>query len=327
MANPTVVSWVKRAARTTGADPVALLATALQESGARLGAVGDQGTSFGPFQFHVGGALGSHPPAWANTYPAALNRASEFSRLGVHGGRGAAAVQRPADPSGYAAGVNAKLAEARALLSGAGGTPPASSREGRALGPANAAVTGGVGRSTPDAAQVALIQSLLDQNAQLAHIPGITLPAPPATAAAPATTAAPIPRVPAPTTAGYPLAAHGKIIGLPHQGTHTLYGNWESDDAVDIAAKVGTPVYAPFDGVIGPQIGALDSRDPHLQGLRVHVDGAKDSAYLAHLSRLVVKAGEHVRKGQIIGYSGEANGVAHLHFATEHRDPRTYLAS
>lgn len=114
--DPQVVDWIKQAAAATGADPAALLATSLQEAGAQRGRVGDQGTSYGPFQFHEGGALGSHNAAWANSYPAVLNRAQEFSRLKVRGGTGAAAVQRPRDPALYARGVDALLARANAIL-------------------------------------------------------------------------------------------------------------------------------------------------------------------------------------------------------------------
>lgn len=115
--DPQVVSWIKMAAAQTGADPVALMATALQESGGKLhGPAGDKGTSYSAFQFHVGGALGNHPPAWAATYPAFLNRAQQFARLGVRGGRGAAAVQGPADPVLYAQGVDSLLAVAHAIL-------------------------------------------------------------------------------------------------------------------------------------------------------------------------------------------------------------------
>lgn len=122
----------------------------------------------------------------------------------------------------------------------------------------------------------------------------------------------------------YPLGATGKLIGTPYSGTHTL-GNWESDKAVDIAVPVGTPVVAPADGVIGSQIGALGSNNPRMAGLRVHLDGPADSFYFAHLSKLNVRPGQRVRAGQIIGWSGAANGVAHLHFASEHRDPRAYV--
>lgn len=122
--DPVVVGWIKQAAQATGASPSALLATALQESGAQRGRVGDAGTSFGPFQFHIGGALGSHPPAWANSYDAVLNRAHEFARLKVQGGGGAAAVQRPADRALYARGVDALMARANAILGLQGGVAP-----------------------------------------------------------------------------------------------------------------------------------------------------------------------------------------------------------
>lgn len=114
---------------------------------------------------------------------------------------------------------------------------------------------------------------------------------------------------------------NGKLIGLPGQGTHKLYGNWESDHAIDIAAPPGTPVYATADGTVGSQIGSLNSSDPHMAGLRVHVNSPTDNFYYQHLAKLAVKAGEKVKKGQIIGYTGALN---HLHFASEKADPRTY---
>jgi cell wall-associated NlpC family hydrolase len=132
MPDPRVIASVARNASRFGADPVALLATALQESGARYNAVGDQGTSFGPFQYHRGGALGSRTPQWAMSDAEIADEAQRFHRYGIHHGVGAAALQRPADPSGYAAGVESKLGQARSLLAqyglggtGGAGTPPA----------------------------------------------------------------------------------------------------------------------------------------------------------------------------------------------------------
>lgn len=126
-ADPQVISMIKKAAAKYGADPVAMLATSLTEDGARKGVVGDNGTSFGPFQFHIGGALGKNAPAWASTQDAIDNRAREFARLGAKGGKGAAAIQRPADPAGYALKVDGNLKTAAQLLklpSGADSTIP-----------------------------------------------------------------------------------------------------------------------------------------------------------------------------------------------------------
>jgi murein DD-endopeptidase MepM/ murein hydrolase activator NlpD len=106
------------------------------------------------------------------------------------------------------------------------------------------------------------------------------------------------------------------IIGVPYVGTHTLYGNWESDNAIDIKEPIGTPIYAPAAGVIGQQIGPLNSTDPHLLGNRLHLQlSGGNELYFAHLSKLTVQAGQHVKAGQLLGYSGSANGVAHLHLA------------
>jgi cell wall-associated NlpC family hydrolase len=181
MADPGVIQNIRKAARATGADPAALLATSLVETGARPGIVGDQGTSFGPFQFHQGGALGTHNRQWADSYAAYLNRAQEFKRLGVHGGAGAAAVQRPADPTGYASKVQADLGEARRLL---GSTAPPSQPT---LAPQAHQVNVGGGQ---DLIGNGLLQSLINANAENAGISSIKIPV--ATPIAPRATPAPV---------------------------------------------------------------------------------------------------------------------------------------
>jgi murein DD-endopeptidase MepM/ murein hydrolase activator NlpD len=126
------------------------------------------------------------------------------------------------------------------------------------------------------------------------------------------------------SSAGYPLGTKGKIIGTPNSGTHTI-GNWQSDNAVDIAVPVGTPVYAVTDGVIGSRIGSL-GKGGRFAGLRLTLQGNGDSYYYAHLSKLGVKAGQRVRAGQLLGYSGSANGVAHLHFGVQNGNVQSIVA-
>lgn len=122
----------------------------------------------------------------------------------------------------------------------------------------------------------------------------------------------------------YPLGIKGDIIGTPGVGTHIL-GNWESDEAYDIAVPTGTPVIAVDDGTIGSQIGPLNSSSPTMEGERFHLETATDEFYYAHLSSLGVKAGQKVKKGQVCGQSGAANGVEHLHFARRNGDPKPVL--
>ena len=124
----------------------------------------------------------------------------------------------------------------------------------------------------------------------------------------------------------YPLAQQGDIIGCPFipGSTHSPFvppHNLPSDNAVDIAAPIGTPVYAVAAGTIGSQIGALDSNDPHMEGLRLHLDTAGVHFYYAHLSRIDVLPGQIVEAGQQLGLSGSANGAAHLHFAQDVGNP------
>lgn len=101
-----VRSLIVQYARKHGVDPRAALAVARGEGGIRYGAVGDQGTSFGPFQLHVGGALPrGRDAAWANS-PAGLEYAiRKMAESGARGLTGAEAInaivrrfERPADP-------------------------------------------------------------------------------------------------------------------------------------------------------------------------------------------------------------------------------------
>jgi murein DD-endopeptidase MepM/ murein hydrolase activator NlpD len=318
--DPVVVQWIKQASAQTGADPVVMLATALQESGARRGEVGDQGTSYGPFQFHRGGALGSHTPGWANSYAAILNRAQEFSRLGVHGGPGAAEIQRPADRSLYARGVQSHLDQARAILGRLAPVPhaaaPDSVKTAAATAPADA-----VSAQNRDL----FIQAILN-DAPVTDLIGLVQQSGGAGAPASAARAVSPSRQGAPSTTTLSTgkvvsALNPKLIGLPYQGTHKLYGNWESDNAIDIALPRNTPVYAVANGTIGSQIGSLNSSDPHMAGERLHLKIPGNELYYQHLSSIVVKAGQKVKKGQLLGYTGALN---HLHLGVKNGQPQRF---
>lgn len=104
--------YVAQVAPQYGADPLVLLALFDHESGFNDHAVGDHGTSFGLAQLHIGGALGTHTPAWAMNPVNAIQDAAR--RLaGAKTGADVAAIQRPADQAGYAASIDAKLAQLR----------------------------------------------------------------------------------------------------------------------------------------------------------------------------------------------------------------------
>ena len=121
----------------------------------------------------------------------------------------------------------------------------------------------------------------------------------------------------------YPLGKKGNLIGSPYGGTHNL-GNWQSDNAIDLSAPMGTPIIAVADGTIGNRFGSLGSgKGSRFAGLRMTLEGKGNSYYYAHLSRFAggIKPGARVKRGQVIGYSGSANGVTHLHLGVEHGNP------
>jgi hypothetical protein len=120
----------------------------------------------------------------------------------------------------------------------------------------------------------------------------------------------------------FPLSKRGKIIGTPYAGTHRL-GNWQSDNAIDISTPTGTPVIATQDGLVAKtKRGRQDGG--RFAGDQVTLQSRTNAFFYTHLSRLAVKPGQRVRKGDVLGYSGSANGVEHLHFAMKHGDPRAY---
>lgn len=98
---------VQQAAQRYNLDPRAMLAIAHHESGDRFGAVGDNGSSFGPWQLHVGGALPQGMGAnFANSRKGVMYVARQMAADGAAGKKGLAAIQamsrnfeRPANPA------------------------------------------------------------------------------------------------------------------------------------------------------------------------------------------------------------------------------------
>lgn len=354
--DPSYVSGIVKAAKQAGVDPVQSLAIALEESGGNPRAVGDSGTSFGSYQLHKGGALGSMTPQAAfDPYANAMAVLPAWAKVG--GGRGLdprSALYQYYSKIGRGSSNDiptdralSLLPRAQSLVRQYGGDGAASLASGGAgqdlvsqsLGSGGApfslspqlmgSLTKYLARSQKQAlaGHVGSLKDVMKiADEVLASLPSSTpardvLGGSGLSSGGWGGSAAPIK-----TGAGdYPAATRGRIIGTPHSGTHTL-GNWESDNAVDISLPQGTPIYATTGGTIGSQFGALNSSSPRMAGLRLHLDGPTDSFYYAHLSRFApgIAPGVQVHAGQLLGFSGVANGVAHLHFASERQDPRTY---
>lgn len=114
----------------------------------------------------------------------------------------------------------------------------------------------------------------------------------------------------------------GRISGL--FGAQRIYrgtpGSYHS--GMDIAAAAGTPFVAPADGVVTL---AVTGEPFTLEGHLLMIDhGMGLSSAFLHCSELLVKEGDHVKQGQVIGkvgMTGRATGP-HLHWGMKWRDNR-----
>lgn len=111
---------------------------------------------------------------------------------------------------------------------------------------------------------------------------------------------------------------YGKIIGTPYQGTHkpgaTTPASWQSDNAYDFSLPIGTPIVSVISGTVEK---VYKSSGQYTAGYQVTIKAANGTleTFMAHLSNVIVHQGQAINAGQLIGTSGSANGVAHLHFA------------
>lgn len=123
-------------------------------------------------------------------------------------------------------------------------------------------------------------------------------------------------------TASYPLAAHGPIIATPADHQQRALGNWQSDNAVDIGVPAGTRVLA-VDGGTVVRVGGSAPRHGGgvIGGYSITLKTKSNAFFYTHLLRNTVRAGQRVRAGQMIGRSGFANNVDHLHIGVQHGDP------
>lgn len=109
-----------------------------------------------------------------------------------------------------------------------------------------------------------------------------------------------------------PKVKPGLSSGFSSKRLHPLDGDIKSHNGVDIVAKANTPVYASADGIV-LKSKFFNGNAGHSVELK-HKYGFKTRYF--HLSLFIVKSGESVSKGQIIGYLGNTGGSTgyHLHY-------------
>lgn len=120
----------------------------------------------------------------------------------------------------------------------------------------------------------------------------------------------------------------GISSGFSNRRLHPVEGKIKFHYGVDIVAKKNTPVYAAANGII-TKSKFFNGKAGHSVEIK-HKYGFTTKYF--HLSIFIVKTGERVRKGQVIGFLGTtgASTGAHLHYEMLkngiHINPIAFLA-
>lgn len=96
----------------------------------------------------------------------------------------------------------------------------------------------------------------------------------------------------------------------PHRH-HPITGRQQPHNGVDFAAPKGTPVLSIGDGVVVQTV-----NHPYAGRYVVIKHNGKYKSRYLHNSKILVKKGQHVKKGQLIALSGQSGRVTgpHIHF-------------
>lgn len=109
-----------------------------------------------------------------------------------------------------------------------------------------------------------------------------------------------------------------KIVSGFGYRIHPIYRTRRMHTGVDIAAKRGTPIYASGNGVVVRPVRGMGGYGRHV----VIDHGFGYQSLYAHLSKVEVRPGQRVKRGEVIGYVGSTGlSVApHLHYEVIHNN-------
>lgn len=119
---------------------------------------------------------------------------------------------------------------------------------------------------------------------------------------------------------GYPTKQDRRISSSYGYRVHPVRKTKNLHRGIDIAARIGTPVYATADGMVK----FVGERNGYGKTLTIqHKYGFK--TLFAHLSAFKIKKGMSVRRGQLIALSGKSGLVTGPHVHYEIRFNKNYL--
>jgi murein DD-endopeptidase MepM/ murein hydrolase activator NlpD len=125
----------------------------------------------------------------------------------------------------------------------------------------------------------------------------------------------------------------GKKLKIPIDGAHKGQSGWASSNAWDIAAPIGTPVYALADGVVmtfkdyGSKVIRTGGKKLFGQGFTVKSDFGLPNIYYTHLEGSSINKGDKIKCGQLLGYITDFpdSSYDHLHVGVETGNIRQFL--
>jgi len=125
----------------------------------------------------------------------------------------------------------------------------------------------------------------------------------------------------------------GDSVSIPVDGAHGGQSGWQSANAWDIKASIGTPVYAVIGGTLktysdyGPTPIRKDGKTLFGVGFTVDSDDNLPDVYYTHLKDVSVRQGDKITCGQFLGYVMDFPGsdYDHLHIGVETGNVRQFL--
>ena len=119
---------------------------------------------------------------------------------------------------------------------------------------------------------------------------------------------------------------YSKVSSPYGMRVHPVYKTWKMHYGIDLGAKQGTPIYAVRSGVV--KFATWDNSAGYYVNIN-HEDGF-NTIYM-HMTHYVVKKGQRVTAGQVIGYVGSTGTSTgpHLHFGMKYNgsyvNPANYI--
>ncbi|HEX4695254.1 M23 family metallopeptidase [Sphingomonas sp.] len=107
------------------------------------------------------------------------------------------------------------------------------------------------------------------------------------------------------------LPVNGRVSSSFGMRLHPILGYYRMHKGIDIACPYGSPVYAVVDGTVN----WAGQKGGYGNFIGIQGPGGIGTGY-GHLSRIGVRSGERVQRGDLVGYSGNS-GLStgpHLHF-------------